>query len=355
MASRIITCVLIAFFSVHCVHGAFGNKKTDKKERVAPARQFLQWHKKHNILSEKKHKMVRQRFASAARLGASPPTISDVLSFAYPEFKRALIQLNNEQPDRALEHLAPLKKSKDPYLVSNARLYAARAYMQNGNYEKASPLLQSVIRKGLARVHSPSNTMLDLALSQTRTLQNEKALKNLKAFRNEFPDASAPQKAQAQQLFREIMLARRNPVHEIERLMGYSHRRIQLNKLGPVTQEKQKRVVDSLNKLIKKIKKRQKSRSGASGAGAGGRTGGGMAAPGGTSPDGGPASKSQLTGGGNKTGPLDRIMRGKMSGSWGHLPPKEREQALNHIQSKYPERYRELVEQYYKSLQDEGE
>jgi TolA-binding protein len=326
-----------------------GRKETGKKEQSSAAHEFLQWHEKHNILPQQKRNVIRQRLASATKKGTGSPTITDVLNLVYPKFRRALIQLNNEKPDRALAQLAQLEENKDPYLASNVKLYEARAYMQNDNYKEASPLLQSVIEKGLNRVHSPSNALLDLALSQTRTLQNEKALKNLKQFKNEYPNASVPQRVQAQQLFRKIMLSRRSPVHEIERLMGYSHRRIKLNRLGPVTQQRQKRIVKSLNELIKKIKKQQKSRSGGAGAG-GGRAGTTMPSPGG-----GPASKSQLPGGGNKTGPLNRIMRGKVSESWGKLPPKEREKALNHIQSKYPERYRELIEQYYKSLQEEGE
>ena len=40
------------------------------------------------------------------------------------------------------------------------------------------------------------------------------------------------------------------------------------------------------------------------------------------------------------------------STDWGAMNEKEREAALQLLKEKFPERYKELVEQYYKSLAD---
>jgi hypothetical protein len=39
---------------------------------------------------------------------------------------------------------------------------------------------------------------------------------------------------------------------------------------------------------------------------------------------------------------------------WGSMPEKERERALTLLKEKFPERYREIVEQYMKSLADQA-
>ena len=39
---------------------------------------------------------------------------------------------------------------------------------------------------------------------------------------------------------------------------------------------------------------------------------------------------------------------------WGTVRKREREKVLNVLKAKFPDRYRELLEQYYKSLQHDG-
>ena len=38
---------------------------------------------------------------------------------------------------------------------------------------------------------------------------------------------------------------------------------------------------------------------------------------------------------------------------WGRMPPKERERILQSMQEQFPNRYRELLEQYYEHLAKE--
>jgi DNA-binding FadR family transcriptional regulator len=52
-------------------------------------------------------------------------------------------------------------------------------------------------------------------------------------------------------------------------------------------------------------------------------------------------------------GALHRVMRGEEDEQWGRARQREREQVLNAIKARYPDRYRDLVEQYYRSMQDE--
>jgi predicted Fe-S protein YdhL (DUF1289 family) len=52
---------------------------------------------------------------------------------------------------------------------------------------------------------------------------------------------------------------------------------------------------------------------------------------------------------------LNRTIRGKEEESWGNMPDRKRQEVLNALKTAFPERYRELVEQYYKSLQRDKE
>jgi hypothetical protein len=65
-----------------------------------------------------------------------------------------------------------------------------------------------------------------------------------------------------------------------------------------------------------------------------------------------PAASSSLPGGVAGMGSLGRSVRGRPDESWGAMPPNEREKVLSAIQEKFPGRYRELIEQYYKGLQE---
>ena len=38
---------------------------------------------------------------------------------------------------------------------------------------------------------------------------------------------------------------------------------------------------------------------------------------------------------------------------WGQLPPAQRERILDSLRDRFPSRYRQLVEQYYRSLAEE--
>jgi hypothetical protein len=54
-------------------------------------------------------------------------------------------------------------------------------------------------------------------------------------------------------------------------------------------------------------------------------------------------------------GPGEAAKRDVGSGDdWGHLPPKEREEALQRIGRDFPSHYRDVIEQYFRRLATEG-
>jgi hypothetical protein len=65
-----------------------------------------------------------------------------------------------------------------------------------------------------------------------------------------------------------------------------------------------------------------------------------------------PANKSQLPGG-LTPGEINKTKPGATQ-EWGSMKEKERENALTLLKEKFPERYKELVEQYMKALAEQG-
>jgi hypothetical protein len=57
--------------------------------------------------------------------------------------------------------------------------------------------------------------------------------------------------------------------------------------------------------------------------------------------------------GGGGIGALSRVTRGDPGEAWGAARDRKRDEILNADKTQIPDRYRELVEQYYKSLQEE--
>ena len=52
---------------------------------------------------------------------------------------------------------------------------------------------------------------------------------------------------------------------------------------------------------------------------------------------------------------VKRLHRGGPQSPWSHLRDKDRDPVFNAIKEKFPARYQQLIEQYYKSFQDDGE
>jgi len=57
--------------------------------------------------------------------------------------------------------------------------------------------------------------------------------------------------------------------------------------------------------------------------------------------------------GGKGRGEVTKRKIGTGSG-WGDLPPKQREEALQQIGREFPSHYRDVIEQYFRKLANEG-
>ena len=47
--------------------------------------------------------------------------------------------------------------------------------------------------------------------------------------------------------------------------------------------------------------------------------------------------------------------RNATSNKWGELPAREREEAMQFLRERFPSRYKELIEKYYKALAEQDQ
>jgi hypothetical protein len=141
-----------------------------------------------------------------------------------------------------------------------------------------------------------------------------------------------------------------NSLPEVITLMNESRRRLHLSDGGDLTQNRQKQVVDILDTIIKELEKKG---GGGGGGGSGGGSGSGSGQGGVSGGGGGGAKQSSLAGGASGT-KLDRPVEGGNPDAWAKAYARDRETVQRELQTRLPDRYRDLIEQYYRSLSTEG-
>ena len=116
--------------------------------------------------------------------------------------------------------------------------------------------------------------------------------------------------------------------------MKYCERKLKKEQTGKIVETKQLDIVEKLDLLIKQLEEQQQQ--------------GGGGPPNGNQQSGGPANRSQIQPGEGRVGNLHGS-RG-VKDRWGNMKDRDREKILSELQTKLPERYRALLESYYKRL-----
>lgn len=277
--------------------------------------------------------------------------VEDALCTISPPFAQALRHYDEGNLPEALAALEPLQGSDNPFLAMLAQYYVARVAVAQGRLEEAEELLGARFAdwSTVARftVKAPHARLL-LAHCQAANLRFDQAantLRDLLAEASQLPESVA---VGARQLSLELERRERGTLAEAAGLMGYSQRRLAAGDGTDRVQKRQAEIIELLDKLIQDAQQKEsKSRGGRGGQG---------------SPQGGrqntrpstPLEESRVQRGAGEMGDLHTSPRAQPGEVWGKLPPAEREKILERLREKYPSRYRQLVEQYYRSLAGEN-
>jgi hypothetical protein len=126
-------------------------------------------------------------------------------------------------------------------------------------------------------------------------------------------------------------------LHDISDIMRFCERKIRKTNTGKPTQDKQKMIIEELQRIIEMMEKQEQAGGGAPGG------------PGGIKP----AENSALPGGEATVGTLKKAPR-KVAEKWGALKPGERKAIEAELNGKMSPRYKKMLEDYYRKLGKTG-
>ena len=278
--------------------------------------------------------------------------MTESLRVLHSEFAEALVQLGDENADAAIPTLKKLSDGNDPYLAAEAKFYLARTHIMKEDFEQALPVLDELVgEKYAGKFLSAGESLFLKGIAQARLLKRSEAQASLTKFLEENPNAPERLIVGAKHQLLELEYTDEGSIVDVQDRMDYSRRRLTLERSDEPTQTEQGKIIAMLDKLIEEAEQKEcdcRGGGNGSGSGKGSKPGG----KGGQNPAGG-AEQSTAPVGESKVGSLDRVNRGKMGDQWGGLRDKQREEVLSALKAKFPNRYKQLVEQYYKSLQEE--
>ncbi|VTS05137.1 hypothetical protein [Tuwongella immobilis] len=230
-----------------------------------------------------------------------------------------------------------LKDTKQPaFFRSNLALAYARHLSSAKVYEEALEILQTVTPE---QVVDPGTYFFHRAVAEYSTIQKEPAKRSIDRLLDDVQDAPDRYKMVATLMFFDMESWKKDEKDpsNIVRLMDNSERRLDLARGGQKTQEIQKKIIINLDETIKKIeeelKKQQQQQAG----------GGGGAMP--TAP----MQDSQIATNGGPGNVTEQKLK-KLSENWGKMPEQERARAMVEITRDLHPRYREVIENHFRSL-----
>ena len=296
---------------------------------------------------------------AVATLRAEPDgrtiAITEALRELYPEYKAALAALGEEDFGAAVPALSKLHGGDDAYLAADAGYFLARACMLDERFEDALPLLADLTGKWSDKTLRGGEALFLQGVAQIQLLQHKEAMDSLAHFLARHPDAPERMRVGAMRQLEQLKAFQAGTLTDVQLRMDYSRRRLTLEDTGRDTRVQQDKIIEVLAKLIKEAEERECNCKG-SGKGSGQGQKQGKGGEGDSQANGQGQGQEGTAGGGSKGTDGDsvkRLHRGGPQSPWSQLRDKQRDPVFNAIKDKFPGRYQQLIEQYYKSFQDE--
>lgn len=282
------------------------------------------------------------------RAEADPrPFLEEALAVLSSDFRKALDAMNEQDYAKADRLLTPLTASPDPCVAVHAAALLARAMLEQDKDEQALKLLEAWRdrEEDIAR-HSFQGPEMEFmrAYALLRNLRYEQAAIAFTAFLRDHPDAPDRLRLTARQILQELQARRPKHLGDIADLMAYAGRQLRAGYSDRPVAEAQGKAIDLLSSLIKEAEEQEDQQQNGN---AGGNQSG---TPGGMQPPNAPADRSTAPEGRAEMGPTHRAPAARPGETWGQLPAQRREKILQSLRKNFPQRYRELVEQYYRQL-----
>lgn len=280
--------------------------------------------------------------AALAAEGDEATKISAALRILYPDLGPAMESVSGN-PAGLLE----MTESPDPYLASESSFYLARELMKREEFEKARPFMKQINEKWADKSPRALQSLYYQGVVENELLMRADAIESLSEFIEASPKDSRLSES-AQDLLGAMEGRGEGSIGDVADHMGFSERRLDKEDPGKNTQEVQEKIVKMLDTLIAEAEKKEEEQQK-------------QQQPGGSSPSPGQGNKpgggeGQNAGGNPNTTQAPKVVRrvrGSTKSAWDDLRQKDRNaEALSAIKSKYPPRYQQLIEQYYRDLNE---
>ena len=284
--------------------------------------------------------------------------VTEVLRAIDPAYQQALTDLGDENLATALPALAKLAGSDDPWLAADAAYFLARGYLIGERFEEAMPLLDQLRTKLADRSLHQGEALFLQGVAQIQLLKHKDAIASLSKFLKDHADAPERMRVAAFRQLEQLKLVEEGTLSDVQLRMDYSRRKLGLEDTGKDTREQQDKIISMLAKLIKEAEEKEAQSKGSGKPSGEKQPGQGQGGEGESQAQGEGQGKGGQSGGGSKgtdSEAVKRLHRGGPQSPWSHLRDKERDPVYNAIREKFPGRYQQLIEQYYKSFQDETE
>lgn len=275
--------------------------------------------------------------------------VPDALAVLYPTYYEALQAFDAERPADVVRLLKPLLSHEDPFLAANAEYFRVRALVSLGRYEEIETALASIEQRTDHYVaHTPYAPHLWFikAFCEARNLRFEQATQTLQTLETQFGTVPEAVSVGAAQLLLEIQRREQGTLGEVATVMDYVADRLNTADGTENVQRRQKQIIAMLDRLIEQQEQKEQQCGGGSSQRPGKSDKPPQAAQ-------NPKQDSNAPGGSGQIGDLHAAPKADPGEEWGKLPPAERERILQSIRERFPSRYRQLVEQYYRALADE--
>ena len=261
--------------------------------------------------------------------------VNDLLLASFKDYREAVDLSEKADPRAALELTKVLEGNDDPYVKAYARFELAQFFLASDDPERAAEILREFVGANLNMTPLDSEAIYFYGSALAMIPDRELAVRFFASFLREFPDAPERLRSSAAQIKAELE-QQEGMLHDISDVMRFCQRKIRKTSTGKATQEKQKMVIEELQKIIEMMEKKEKQ---------GGAPGG----PGGINP----ATESKLPPGAATKGPLKKAPP-KVAAKWGGLKPSERKAIEAELNGKMSPRYKKMLEDYYKKLGKSG-
>jgi hypothetical protein len=257
--------------------------------------------------------------------------LAGTLALVDPRVAQLVEICSHPRGSAMLPTFAWLTDAKTPPLVAaNLRLCFGRWLVQGEWYEEGLEQLGSLKP---AEVVAPAELLFYQAVIYHRMLNKEAGLKVIGQLLDGTDASPRRYIAVAYLMQADLASLEKDTLDEIARRMEIVGKKLDQGRAGPKVRKVEGDVIESLDKMIKKMEDEQNKQNQSSS----------------NSLQSSRPAQDSTPAGGKAPGEVTKKDIGHKSG-WGDLPPKEREEALQHMGRDFPPHYRDAIEDYFRKL-----